>query len=188
MTGRLDPERQPWAARLLRHRLAQPDQRSCGATCLVLARVLADEAYAELLASTPSRFRDEVLAMHRRVTGPADVRGRAQLPWPRALGTPPWAVARQLGPAYRTRAVLPHRREPAYDALIAALTRGPVALYAGNRRLPRHVVLVVGGDPARLEVFDPATGRLRDVRRAAFTGGRLQLSGWHVPWLVVRAA
>src|SRR4029453_17690952 len=80
---------------VLREHLAQPDQRSCGATALVVARMLLDRDYADLLAvgrppvpglavpgSLASRFRDEVLALHRRVTGPVDPTGRLQLPWP----------------------------------------------------------------------------------------------------------
>ena len=88
-----------WPERVFRERLVQPDRVSCGATCLVVARMIEDHAYGEYIGAAPSvadRFRAEVLAMHRRVTAPADG-GRLQVPWPRALGTPPWAVARQLG-------------------------------------------------------------------------------------------
>ena len=46
-------------------------------------------------ARTDERFAADVLAMHRRATS-ATSRGRLQVPWPRALGTPPWAVAREL--------------------------------------------------------------------------------------------
>ena len=41
----------------------QPDQRSCGATCLVVARALLDDAYAARVEE-PRTFREEVLAMH----------------------------------------------------------------------------------------------------------------------------
>ncbi len=94
---------------LLGARLVQPDERSCGAAVLVVARALLDRGYAELLVSgrhpgtgfvlpgsLADRFRHETLAMHARVTGLVDAAGRLQVPWPRALGTPPWAVARQL--------------------------------------------------------------------------------------------
>ena len=93
---------------LLRHAgtggLRQPDQRSCGAACLVVARMLLDPAYADLAARA---FRPEVLGMHGRVTGPVDARGALQVPWPRALGTPPWAVARQLSLDDRAGATTP---------------------------------------------------------------------------------
>ena len=59
--------------------LRQPDQRSCGAATLVMARAVQDPAYAELLldgrhpvtghtllGTLSERFAAEVLAMHRR--------------------------------------------------------------------------------------------------------------------------
>jgi catechol 2,3-dioxygenase-like lactoylglutathione lyase family enzyme len=171
--------------------LVQPDQRSCGATVLVVARLLTDPAYAPFVRS-PWAFRAEVLAMHRRVTSPADVRGRLQLPWPRALGTPPWAVAHQLagttGVEHDVR-LLRGRRDAAYDDIVAATTdRHPVPVYVGSRCLPRHVVLAVGtvgeGDRA-LRFYEPSRGRLVDVDRAAFLAGALDLAGWGTPWFSV---
>ena len=89
-------------SRLAAARLRQPDARSCGAASLVMARSITDPAYAELLVAgvhpftghrlpgtIQERFAAEVLAMHRRTTGPVDVRGAAQLPWPQRYGTPP---------------------------------------------------------------------------------------------------
>ena len=76
-----DLPEQPWEL------LKQPDQRSCGATVLVVARMLADPAYAASLDGSQcpvglafprtvagdkalqARFRTETLAMHQRVTG-----------------------------------------------------------------------------------------------------------------------
>ena len=166
--------------------LRQPDQRSCGAASLVAARMLLDPAYAATV--TPDRFRDEVLALHPRVTGPTDARGALQLPWPRALGTPPWAVARQLSAidadrAYAARLVL--GRDPAFDRLARAAA--PSVLYVGNRWLPRHVVLVVGAAETSLRVYEPSRGRLVDVTRDAFVGARLDLAGWDKPWFTVAA-
>lgn len=191
--------------------LAQPDQRSCGTTALVAARMLLDPAYAELVAtgrhpvtgfSLPGvgpdnragRFRHEVLAMHARVTGPVDLAGRLQLPWPRALGTPPWAVARQLSatgspaaPAtpYSARLVRWGGGD-VFDRLVAVTGRQrPVPLYVGDRWLPRHVVLVLGPVADRLRCYDPAGGVLVDVERRVFTDGRLGLAGWDLPWFLV---
>lgn len=192
-------EGRPWAAQVVAKPLAQPDHRSCGAAVLVVARALGDEGYAELLVtgrhprtgwSMPGgladRFRQEVLALHRRVTGPVDVGGRLQLPWPRVIGTPPWAVAGQLGAAYTTRPVLPHRRERCYAAVLTALARQrPVVLFVGSRRLPRHVVLVLAGDERRLVVYDPGHGRVVEVPRDSFARAQLRVSGWDVPWFVV---
>ncbi len=142
---------------------------------LVVARVLLDRGYAELLVSgrhpgtglalpgsLADRFRHEALAMHARVTGPVDAAGRLQVPWPRALGTPPWAVARQLSATGASTAGgcaaggLPrvdHRVVPAWpdrgallDRIVAATAEGrPVPVYVGNRWAPRHVVLFLGG-------------------------------------------
>ena len=93
-----------------RQELKQPDPRSCGAATLVVARMINDPAYAELMmtGAHPStghtlkgnaledRFAAETLAMHKRSTGITDIRGRLQIPWPETFGTPPWSVARQM--------------------------------------------------------------------------------------------
>lgn len=164
--------------------LRQPDQRSCGASCLIAARMLVDPAYAATI--TPDRFRDEVLGLHRRVTRPIDARGALQLPWPRALGTPPWAVARQLSAddprrTYAARLVL--GRGQAWARLASAAP--PSVIYVGSRWLPRHVVLVVGVTDGVLRCYEPSHGRLVDVNHSAFVEGRLALAGWDRPWLVV---
>jgi len=163
---------------------AQPDRRSCGAAVLVAARALADPSYAATVAD-PARFRGEVLALHRRVTGVTDARGRLQLPWPRALGTPPWAVARQLeatvDASYSTRFA-------GFDRVAAATAHGPVAVYVGNRWLPRHVVLVSRVADGDLRTYEPASGRWVDVTRAGFEGRSLRLGGWDRAWFSVLPA
>ena len=141
------------------------------------------------------RFRAEALAMHQRITGLADVSGRAQLPWPRAFGTPPWAVARQLSgtrAADGSRATYSShvcRLSPsgAFDRLLAAGDAGRVSsVFIGSTWLPRHVVLVVDRTPAgTVRVFDPARGRLSELDRAAFVGRQIGIAGWDVPWFVV---
>ena len=164
--------------------LVQPDQRSCGAAVLVAAQILRDPSYAAR-ATTSGGFRAEVLAMHRRVTSAVDVSGRTQLPWPQALGTPPWAVARQLagttGVDHDVRLVLD--RGEAYDR--AAERDRPVPVYVGNRWLPRHVVLVTGPADSALRVYDPARGRISTITREAFVSDRLGLSGWDRPWFTI---
>lgn len=170
----MDPFEQP---------LVQPDQRTCGAAVLVVARMLHDAAYVESVAG----FEQETLALHRRITGAVDAGGRAQLPWPRALGTPPWAVARELsattGTPYRPRLVLPWNRTASISAIRAATRAGDlVPIYVGNRWLPRHVVLVVDED---LHAYDPAQGGQVGMDPARFVAGSLQLSGWSHPWFAV---
>ncbi len=172
----------------LARRLVQPDQRSCGAAVLVVARLLERPSYAGFVAS-PDDFRSEVLAMHRRVTGPVDVRGRLQLPWPRDIGTPPWAVARQLsgttGVEHGVHLTLFDRGD-AFGRIARATTQGhPVPVYVGSRWLPRHVVLAVEATPGRLRFYEPAGGREVDVSRQDFEGGALGLGGWDHPWFMI---
>ena len=167
---------------------AQPDQRSCGATVLVMARALADPEYAARVAA-PEAFRTEVLAVHGRATSPVDAAGRLQVPWPRLLGTPPWAVARHLsattGTTYRVRPAL-WGREAAFDRILGAVAAGhPVPVYVGNAWLPRHVVLAQGTLDGALRVYEPASGHLVDVTRESFAAGRLGLAGWDRPWFTV---
>ncbi|MDT0201960.1 hypothetical protein [Nocardioides sp. AE5] len=167
-------------------RFAQPDARSCGASVLVMAQMLRNPAYAARLAG-PDLWRAEVLAMHRRVTSSADVAGRLQAPWPRTLGTPPWAIARQLqgttGTPYRLGAIWPHRRAQALAEIRAAVRPGlPVPLYVGNRWLPRHVVLVLD---AELTTYEPASGRYLRLEAERFVAGAVGLAGWQVPWFSV---
>ncbi|MGH3361299.1 MAG: hypothetical protein ACRDOM_02475 [Nocardioides sp.] len=169
--------------------LVQPDQRSCGAAVLVAAQLLRSPSYAAL-ATQPDGFRAEVLAMHRRVTSAVDVSGRLQLPWPQALGTPPWAIARQLtgttGVEHDVRVVLDGAE--AFELVSSRLTLGPVPVYVGSRWLPRHVVLATGTNGGGLRVYDPARGAVRTVPRDAFVTGRLGLSGWDRAWFTVSPA
>lgn len=161
--------------------LAQPDQRSCGPSTLVAARLLVDPAYE------PASFSEEVLDLHRRITGPVAF-GRVQVPWPRALGTPPWAVARAMtdltGTPYRTHVARWGDRSDDLARLTAAAH--PCPLYVGDRWLPRHVVLVVDTSPAGLRVYNPARGTLVDVPRAELESGELTGFGrWVRAWFVV---
>ena len=175
-----------WPGRLFREPLVQPDHRSCGAAVLVVSRVLTDHEYGEQLAaaaSVPQMFREEVLATHRRVTRPV-LRGRPQIPWPRALGTPPWAVARELG-GHEVRWIRTSAAS-GYDAIRdATRDHHPVPVYVGNRWLPRHVVLALGEVEGSIRCYDPAWGRLVDIDRSAFTRSRLAVAGWDHPWWAI---
>lgn len=172
--------------------LRQPDPRSCGAATLVVARMLRDPSYAE---TARAHFARECLAMHKRVTSLSDVRGRLQVPWPRAWGTPPWALAHQLawttGVGYRTRRIRHERRVALLAEALAAVARGlPVGLYVGNDRLPRHVVLLVaateGTRPDTLPTaYEPASGELVGFTQQQFVDGTLDLGGWSRPWFLV---
>ncbi len=148
-------------------RLQQPDRRSCGAAALVMARRLVRPRYAGLVSDQTS-FAHEVATLHRRLTSLADTAGGWQVPWPQALGTPPWAVARELrlltGVPYAVRPVRLQRRVwPAFEHVTP--TR-PAAVFVGDRYLPRHVVLVTGTEDRRARTYEPASGLVVSVPRA----------------------
>lgn len=166
--------------------LRQPDQTSCGAACVVVARLLRSAD----AAPTPQEFAQEVIDVHRRLVGTVDPSGRAQLPWPPALGTPPWAVARALGAeegvAYRTR-VARWSPSAAYATAVTSVATHPVAVYIGSALTPRHVLLAVSAGADGLSVYDPASGGLVMISQHAFTGASMHVAGWNVPWFVVQA-
>ncbi|WP_028653272.1 hypothetical protein [Nocardioides halotolerans] len=170
--------------------LTQPDQRSCGPSSLVAARLLLDPAYAA--TQNPHAFAGAVLDLHRRLTG-ARAFGRVQLPWPRALGTPPWAVARAMssyaGVRYRTRILRWGSRVSELAELRAAVAEGrPCPLYVGDA-VPRHVVLVVAPAEGGLRVYNPGRGSVDVMSEEAFTTGRLTTFGrWTRPWFAVLPA
>lgn len=183
-----------WFPELLAARLPQPDRRSCGAAVLVVAEAWENEPYARrLLVGGEQAFVREVLGMHRRVTGPVDVAGRPQLPWWRALGTPPWALARQLstrsGVPHRVRAVWPWSRGRLLQEVREAVRVGrPVPVYVGSPWLPRHVVLVIDagdGTDDPVVAYEPSVGRPRRVRAEDLRAGVTRPWGWPVPWFVV---
>jgi hypothetical protein len=175
--------------------MRQPDRRSCGPSTLVAAQMLLDPSYADAVrAGGEDRFGADVLSTHRRATAIVAA-GRLQLPWLRALGTPPWAVARELsglsGPGrpasrYRWRFAL-LQPTAAFGRAAAAVEAGrPVALYVGNRWLPRHVVLAVArATEDALWVYDPARGARVQVTRAAVLSRSLTFGRWDRLWFEV---
>ncbi|MGL4743931.1 MAG: hypothetical protein ACRCXL_06020 [Dermatophilaceae bacterium] len=124
--------------------------------------------------------------------------GRLGVPWPRALGTPPWGALRELeygaarhGTQYGIqlwRGGSAAYRTAMFDSLVAVVVDGePALLYVGSPTLPRHVALVLPGDGDRsLDVYDPASGRVSHLRQHTVVQRRMRLAGWDVPWLVVR--
>ena len=179
----------PWA------RMRQPDQRSCGPSSVVAARMLIDRSYADAVRDArDDRFASDVLDTHRRATS-AIVAGRLQVPWPRALGTPPWAVARELSavaaPGVPARRYGWHlalfRPRVAFDRAAVSVDAGrPVGLYVGNAWLPRHVVLVVGrAAEDTLWVYDPARGARVEVTRASVESRALTFGRWDRVWFDV---
>lgn len=180
------PTDRTWAERVLTQVGPQPDSRSCGAACLVVARMLRDPTWADAVLARGSD--SEVLDTHHRITGVSDAAGRVQLPWWRALGTPPWVLVRELGrrgPRRRTRYTFASRDELAHQVRAALNDGHCVPWYVGSRWLPRHVVLVVGCSESIWHVFEPSRGRLIEVPQESFTNGNLRVAGFRHTWALV---
>jgi hypothetical protein len=164
--------------------LTQPDQRSCGPSSLVAAHILLDADYR------PSSFSTDVLALHRSLASPSFA-DQAQLPWPRALGTPPWAVARAMqsfsGVPYRSDIVRFGSRSSAFSSVVSAITAGrPCPLYVGDTWLPRHIVLAVGPSADGIQVYNPGHGTIDELTRSSFLSGELTIFGsWKRLWFAV---
>lgn len=181
-----------------------PVQRTgvtCGSAAATVARMLREDAFATELLGPPhavtgggagARFAAYEAAVHRRTNAVRGPTGRLQLPWPRALGTPPWGLAAELtrvtGRRYRSiwvRLGSPGARTRLADELARRTTPDlPAALYVGSRWLPRHVGLLVPQDGA-LVVYDPARGRVDPVSAAGWRRRSPALLGWPVIWWVV---
>ena len=140
--------------------LTQTDATTCGPTCLLAARLLlqpgeraavTDDLAQEMTASPPGREGKQlvsVLSRHQvRIQRAMNVRGLGVLPWPKALGSTPWSVARQMTEIVRTCTLGGGRRRytvrwvsdhgPAWGSEVASIRD---ALAGG---LP--VILVSGG-------------------------------------------
>ena len=149
-------------------------------------------------ATSDERFAAHELLVLRRTNALSLGRGELNLPWPHRLGTAPWGAKRELerwGSRPGTRYVLDVLRPDdadglaeAFERLVAVVTEGePALLYVGDGALPRHVALVIPGDADHmLEVYDPADGGVRHLRRDDLVERRLGLAGWDVPWFVVQ--
>ncbi|MFC5727707.1 MULTISPECIES: hypothetical protein [Nocardioides] len=171
-----------WPADLDPADLRQPDGTTCGAAVALAARVLLEPGFR------PTDPAAEIEHTHRLLTSSFSPRQRFQLPWPRALGTPPWALANTLAVLAGERVATVNARprpEVGYDVLRAQLASRPVAVYLGSRWLPRHVVLAVSAVDGGVEVFDPASGRLVGVAEPRWTAHRVDLAGWSHVWFVV---
>lgn len=194
--------------RALASGMVQPDPTTCGSCVLVVARMLNDASFAGFLVNGANpatgeqvagtlqeRFKQKSLAMHRVTSGFKDSDGGWQLPWPRPLGTPPWALAREMtngagekGRSYRAQPILPSRRSRTFSSISSLSSAGhAIPLYVGNRWTPRHVVLVLPNDDQQNDVliYDPASGRRYPIADSNFSAGTLQVAGWQVPWAVV---
>ncbi|TYL51972.1 hypothetical protein FXB39_06060 [Nocardioides sp. BGMRC 2183] len=174
----------PWPADLDPADLRQPDRVSCGAAAVVAARVLLRPGWR------PADPTAEIRLEHRHLTSTHSPRDRFQVPWPRQLGTPPWAIATALGVLSGQRLATVHARPrpvEGYQVLVEHLRTRPVALYLGNGWMPRHVVLAVEAvaDDLGVRVFDPASGRLLTVAAQRWRQHRVGVAGWNHLWFVL---
>lgn len=184
---------------------------TCGSACLTVARMLVDPVFASWVRTgtprppgTPAgadereRFAAYERVVMARTNGVLAGGRRPNLPWPRALGTPPWGAKAELelgaarpGTRYAVD-VLRQRDSGGLSADFARLADvvsegAPALLYVGNRLLPRHVVLVIpGGGNRVLATYDPASGAVAPLRRDELVQRRLGRSGWDVPWVLVQ--
>jgi hypothetical protein len=198
----------------------QTDGTTCGSSVLAMLAAAGDPTLAFWLVTgrTLAGYRPPELDGVGDAAGPAVRFGELQdalmrrsnaravlglLPWPSALGTPPWGaarVARFPGVAYRS--VLVDDTRPAEVAVVLAraaraLDRGvPVPLYTGGdaatglgTAIPRHVVLLTARTPDGFTVYEPSTGRLVALASDEVTAPQGQvpaLGGWsHVCWALL---
>jgi hypothetical protein len=201
----------PWS--LGREGPVQQSPVTCGSASLTVARMLVDPGFARwVVAGVPrdggaedhrtegARFGGYERTVMGRTNAVVGAGGRLQLPWPRALGTPPWGARRELeagaaaaGSRYRLRVVrfaTPSTLRRTYRQLAQVVDGGrPALLYVGNALTPRHVTLVLPGDgDAVLDVYDPATGTVTALDEGRYAARRLGLAGWDVPWVLVEPA
>lgn len=169
-----------WPEEVVPRSLRQPDALSCGASVVLAARMLHDPT---MRPPDPQR---EIRNLHRQLVAPRHA-GRVQLPWPRALGTPPWALTRELSRLEGRQVQLDVARFSAaasYDVLAERVAERPTGVYVGSAWLPRHVLLAVGIHAGTVTVFDPAHGRLVQVTGQRWGTHRVDVAGWSHFWAV----
>ncbi|QYJ04340.1 hypothetical protein KUV85_01280 [Nocardioides panacisoli] len=170
-----------WPEEIDPRALRQPDAYSCGAAVVVAARMLHEPGHR------PADPQQEIRRVHRELVAVRHA-GQLQVPWPRALGTPPWALARELSRLHdRDIGVEVARFTPAasYDHLAARAAERPTGVYLGNAWLPRHVVLTLETHAGAVTVFDPGHGELVQVPRRRWRDHEVGVAGWRHFWAVV---
>jgi len=107
--------------------------------------------------SQSERFAEHERTVMSRTNGLHAADGSLNLPWPHAMGTPPWGAEKELessqlgmtGATYAMRVLgfgSGKTLREAHQALLGQVREGlPALLYIGNRWMPRHVTLVLPG-------------------------------------------
>ena len=204
----------------------QVDQTTCGAASMAIMLMMGDPFVGVWIASgrrlgghlppeverLETRARLDTVerrwnALQRSLHAAAVRRGLlAILPWPEALGTPPWRVnnaTRFAGVAFRG-AIVDDTDDADVEALIshasAALRDGiPVPIYASGDSargldavIPRHVVLLVRRVDRGFVAYEPGSARLYTITDGQIRdGGRglRALGNWsHVSWMILPRA
>ena len=187
----------------------QPDQTTCGSSCLVMSRMINHPAYAKYVAtgydpataatdarSPRQRFADQSLEMHERTNAGTDRAGNRQMRWPKRYGTQPWALANEMsaeggsgvpGTTYQVDAVRFEDSGSSFDKMVGASRAGhTVPVYVGNKIRPGHIVLVTATDGDSLTFYEPSSGRTVNVTRDQWQQDQINgLGGWSRPWAIV---
>jgi hypothetical protein len=182
----------------------QPDCTTCGSSVLVMARMINHPEYAATILESSGNgdrrkvtdhFHTDVLAMHELTNTMRDETGRWQTPWPKRMGTLPWAVARRMsepggcgvaGTTYRVRYADPANLGAHLDAIATALSAGHCApVFIGDALSPRHVVLALDTTSDSFGWYDPSDGNRVQVGRAEVLANQLSVAGWSHLWLSI---
>lgn len=181
------------------------------AAWLVTGRLLAPTAPGILRRVSREGLRQPTVtlrlaAAERAVHDLARSGGLGPLPWPRALGTPPWGAAAALRfrdvelthtpvndrDVARTRRVLEVVRASTDLGICLPLYTGGDASNGLAAAFPRHVVLAVPAPRApagELRIFEPSRGRTYAVATEALLARsrpHAALGGWsHVCWALL---
>lgn len=147
----------------------QQSSVTCGSASLTVARMLVSPEFGQWVVngidpnggpidsrSERERFAEHEREVMNRTNGIRAAGGKLNVPWPRALGTPPWGAEKELefgaarpGAAYAMRLVRLGSSDALRDVyrdLVRLVRDGlPALLYIGNAWAPRHVTLVLPG-------------------------------------------
>lgn len=150
---------------------AQVNGQTCGVAAVAAVAARAGKAqgnaFAAYLNAEPHVVERIQTDLHRQAA-------RIGAPWPRFLGTSPWALAALAGRATGGRYVVRSWGKQTRARVDTAVSEGAdVFIYVGGdgrpatRLIPRHVVVILGSDSTRdhYGVFEPSTGRVMMVPR-----------------------